>query len=197
MKILIDNGHGKDTPGKRSPDGRLREYAWAREIAQRIVDTLKSKGYDAERIVTEDTDVALATRCKRVNAICGKVGAKNALLVSIHVNARGNGSWQAVPVASGWQVHVSHNASNNSKKLAQSLYAQASALGLQGNRAVPSGHYWVDNFYILRATNCPAVLSENLFQDNREEVDYLLSVEGKQAIVNLHVNGIIDYIKSL
>jgi N-acetylmuramoyl-L-alanine amidase len=27
MKILIDNGHGIDTPGKRSPDGVLREYA--------------------------------------------------------------------------------------------------------------------------------------------------------------------------
>lgn len=27
MKILIDNGHGAETPGKCSPDGRLREYA--------------------------------------------------------------------------------------------------------------------------------------------------------------------------
>ena len=26
MKILIDNGHGIDTKGKRSPDGRLLEY---------------------------------------------------------------------------------------------------------------------------------------------------------------------------
>ena len=29
MKILIDNGHGENTPGKRSPDGSLREYAYA------------------------------------------------------------------------------------------------------------------------------------------------------------------------
>lgn len=28
MKILIDNGHGVDTPGKRSPDRKLREYAY-------------------------------------------------------------------------------------------------------------------------------------------------------------------------
>ena len=27
MKILIENGHGIETPGKRSPDGVLREYA--------------------------------------------------------------------------------------------------------------------------------------------------------------------------
>ena len=37
MKILIDNGHGENTPGKRSPDGSLREYAYAREIADRIM----------------------------------------------------------------------------------------------------------------------------------------------------------------
>lgn len=33
MKVLLDNGHGAETPGKRSPDGRLREYAYTREIA--------------------------------------------------------------------------------------------------------------------------------------------------------------------
>ena len=52
-------------------------------------------------------------------------------------------------------------------------------------------------FYILKHTNCPAVLTENLFQDNREDVDYLLSDAGKQAIVRLHVKGIIDYLNSL
>lgn len=36
MKILLDNGHGVDTPGKRSPDGALREYAWNRLITARI-----------------------------------------------------------------------------------------------------------------------------------------------------------------
>lgn len=30
MKILIDNGHGSNTPGKCSPDGRLREYSYVR-----------------------------------------------------------------------------------------------------------------------------------------------------------------------
>ena len=32
MKILIDNGHGRETPGKRSPDGKLREYAYNRSL---------------------------------------------------------------------------------------------------------------------------------------------------------------------
>lgn len=51
MKILIDNGHGKETPGKCSPDGRLKEYVYTREIADRVVAGLQDKGMDTMRIV--------------------------------------------------------------------------------------------------------------------------------------------------
>ena len=90
MKILIDNGHGVDTAGKRSPDGSLREYKYAREIAERIVSELKKQGFDAERIVIEETDISLRERCQRANAICDKLGTKNVILVSVHCNAAGN-----------------------------------------------------------------------------------------------------------
>ncbi len=53
MKILIDNGHGIETPGKRSPDGKFREYAYTREIARWVVSDLKDDGYDAELLVPE------------------------------------------------------------------------------------------------------------------------------------------------
>jgi len=36
MKILIDNGHGQSTPGKRSPDGRFLEFLFNRTIAKQI-----------------------------------------------------------------------------------------------------------------------------------------------------------------
>lgn len=193
MKILIDNGHGSDTPGKRSPDGRLREYAWTREIAERIVNDLRALGYDAERIVTEEWSVSLSERCRRVNAVCNKLGAKNVLLISVHNNAAGNGGWCC---ARGWTGWVYTKAGAGSRRLAQLLYAEAERLGLQGNRSVPACKYWEADFYILKHTNCPAVLTENLFQDNREDVAYLLSEEGKQAIVSVHVDGIINYIKS-
>ena len=67
MKILIDNGHGIDTPGKRSPDGSLREYLYNRQIAQAIVEKLKEKDIDAELLVTEIEDVSLKERVARVN----------------------------------------------------------------------------------------------------------------------------------
>lgn len=92
MKILIDNGHGENTPGKRSPDGSLREYAYAREIADRIAHELSARGYDAERIVRETVDVPLSERARRVNEVCGRYGTANVVLVSIHCNAAGNGA---------------------------------------------------------------------------------------------------------
>lgn len=192
MKILIDNGHGRDTPGKRSPDGRLREYAYAREIAQMVVDALRSKGYDAQRIVTEENDVSLKERCHRVNTICKQYGTRNVLLVSIHNNAAGaDGKWKK---AQGWSVHISMNASLASKTFARSLIKAADEEGLKIRRFSIDQPYWCQNLAICRDTLCPAVLTENLFQDNEKDVAFLMSDEGKAAITDLHVNGIIDYL---
>lgn len=192
MKILIDNGHGIDTKGKRSPDGRLREYAWARECAVRLEKALKSQGFDAERIVTEERDISLKERCRRVNAICRQLGTKNVILISIHDNAAGaDGQWHN---ARGFSAHIGLNASANSKKLASSIWTAAIAKGLQGNRSIPQERYIAQNLAICRDTLCPAVLTENLFQDNKEDVETLLSEEGKQNIIEAHVNGIKNYL---
>lgn len=193
MKILIDNGHGIDTPGKCSPDGTLKEWAWAREIAQMLAGELTRRGYDAQRIVTETTDISLKERTRRVNAICHSYGSKNCVLISIHLNAAASdGKWHN---AGGWSGWVAPNASSNSKKLATLLYAEAEKRGLKGNRYVPEGRFWVGNYAIVRDTKCPAVLTENLFQDNLREAMWLKSAEGKRTIVDLHADAIEKYIK--
>lgn len=191
MKIIIDNGHGRDTAGKRSPDGRLLEYAYAREIAVRLERELKARGYDAQRIVPEENDISLKERCNRANRIYAAAG-KKAILVSIHCNAAGaDGKWHD---ARGWSAYVSHNASKKSKELACRLIDAAETQGLKVRRYSQNEPYWTQNLAICRDTNCPAVLTENLFQDNREDVDYLLSEKGKQTIVELHMNGIMEYL---
>lgn len=193
VKVLIDNGHGENTPGKCSPDKRLREYAYAREIARRVEKCLRCKGYEAQRIVEEETDVPLSERCKRVNDICKQVGTKNVLLVSIHNNAAGgDGKWHE---ARGFSAHVGLNASSKSKMLAQYLWNEAIQQGLKGNRSVPAAPYIAQNLVICRDTACPAVLTENLFQDNKEDVELLLSEEGKEKVTATHVNAIVNFIK--
>ena len=190
MKVLIDNGHGANTPGKRSPDGRLIEYAYAREIAGRVVFELRKKGIDAEQIVKEEVDVPLSERCRRVN----EYKASEAILISIHCNAAGGGStWMQ---ARGWEAWTSMG-QTKADKLATCLYEAAEKYlpGMKIRKNITDGDPDKESgFYILKYTKCPAVLTENLFQDNRTDVDFLLSEAGKRAIVDLHVNGIINYL---
>ena len=198
MKILIDNGHGENTPGKCSPNGKFGEYQYAREIAQSVEYELKKRGYDAERIVREDIDVPLAERARRVNEYCGRLGTANVLLVSIHVNAAGNGSeWMN---ARGWSAYTSKG-QTKADKLATSMYEAAEEVlpdGIRIRKDYSDGDEdWEENFYILRKTKCPAVLTENLFQDNREDVTFLTSDAGKRAIIDIHVRGIENYINNL
>lgn len=191
MKILLDNGHGSNTPGKRSPDGRLMEYAYAREIAGRVVCELRKLGFDAELVVNEEVDVPLAERCRRVNGY----KASEAILVSIHCNAAGNGAdWMN---ARGWEAWTSPG-STKADKLADCLYeaAEEYLLGMKVRKDMTDGDPDKESdFYILKHTKSPAVLTENLFQDNREDVDFLLSEEGKKAVVTLHVKGISKFLK--
>lgn len=195
MKILIDNGHAKSTAGKRSPDRTFFEWKFNREIAIPLVKRLKELGYDAERIVTEDDyDVTLPERCRRVNAWCKKVGAKNVVFVSVHANAAGRGDWMS---ARGFAVYVAKNASEKSRTLARAFYNLAMKKGMKGNRSTPKNHYSEANFYVIKNTLCPAVLTENLFYDNKEDLAILKSDEGKKMIVDLHVEAITQYIESL
>lgn len=195
MKILIDNGHGIDTAGKCSPDGSLREYKYAREIAERIVSELKKQGFDAERVVTEENDISLSERCRRVNSVCDRVGTKNVILVSVHCNAAGNGSqWMN---ARGWEAWTSVG-QTAADKLADCLYKAAEETDFKIRKDTTDGDPDKEgHLYILKHTKCPAVLTENLFQDNKEDVAFLLSEKGKETIVSLHVKGIIDYLKAI
>lgn len=124
MKILIDNGHGVETPGKRSPDGRFREYAYNRLIARAIVEHLQCRGYDAELLVPEEEDISLKERVRRANKITCQMGrpVQETILISIHVNAVGNGKqWLN---ASGWSAYTYYGHSL-SDELAKSLYSAA------------------------------------------------------------------------
>lgn len=192
MKILIDNGHGKNTPGKRSPDGKFREYLYAREIAEAIEGELKFLGLDAERIVTETEDISLEERARRVNEICGRLGAENVVLVSIHCNASKNSEWGK---ARGWSAYTSKG-KTKSDELATMLYVEAAKnfAGQTLRKEFSDGDPdWEEGFYVLRKTKCPAVLTENFFMDNEQDLAYLTSEEGREAIIRTHVAALTNW----
>ena len=194
MKILIDNGHGAETRGKRSPDGRLLEYLENRIIARRIAEKLQALGLDAELLVPEERDISLPERCRRVNEWCRQMGRQNVILISIHCNASGRGDrWLT---ARGWCAYTTRG-NTRADALATSLYtaAQAHLPGMRLRTDYTDADPDMEaDFYILRHTTASAVLTENLFMDNHEDCDFLLSKEGQQSLVDLHIDGIISYL---
>lgn len=198
MLILIDNGHGNNTPGKRSPDGKIVESVYAREIASSVVSGLRRLGYNAELLVPEIYDVSLLERVHRVNVKCQSRGKDNVLCVSIHCNAAGNGrEWLK---ATGWEIWTSPG-KTKSDDLADQFIKMAKrhfdGKTIREWKKVDGERDKEAKFTILSGTLCPAVITENFFMDSREDVRYLLSVEGKNAIVRCHIDAIVSYIGNL
>ena len=196
LVVILDAGHGSNTPGKCSPDKSLYEWSWNREIVAMLCERLYGLNVKTVILVPEEHDVPLKERVRRVNTIVhdAKIENKEVLLISIHINAAVHGTWNK---ANGWSVWVSNNASEKSKQFAQIAYREAVSMGLKGNRVVPKEQYWTSNFYILKNTPCPAVLTENMFQDNQDDVAFLKSDDGKEKIVSLHFNAVKKYLEKI
>lgn len=230
--VILGTAHLDSTQGKQSPDGRLRECVYSREIVRGVKAKLETYGcrvaVDYEPLEPKPEWVAdrrkagwtaeqareLSCRVQRVNDLCRQHGSRRCLYVSIHVNAAGNGEWMH---AGGWCAFTTPG-TTAADVLAECLYSAAEGnlkgyadkmvagkgQGTYTKGQVPFRTDKTDGdrdleaeFFVLRKTSCTAVLTENLFQDNRADVDFLLSEEGRHAIERLHVEGIIKCIESL
>lgn len=185
--VILDNGHGINTPGKCSPDKSLKEYKWNREFVDKLIPLLENEGYTVFKIVTEDKDISLSERANRANKIITKYGAGNCVFISVHVNAAGNGNWMN---ATGWEVY-STKGKTNSDKLAECLCNACLEENVKLRKDTSDGDMDKEsNFTVIYKTNCPAVLTENLFMDSKTDLEILKSEEGVQKLLNIHVKGI-------
>ncbi len=201
--VLIDRGHGSDTLGKRSPilsDGRqLFEYKWNREVGVLISEMLSKYGIKYEIINPEETDLSLKERVTRANNIHTKTKNKggDTIYISVHVNAAGNGiNWMS---ARGWSTWTSVGKTKGDE-LADCLYESAhetfDPLKIKVREDKSDGDPdYESNFYVVKNTSMPAVLTENFFMDNKNDCEFLLSDEGKRLCAKVHVDGIIKYMK--
>ena len=219
MKVVIlGTAHGKNVGGKRSPDNSLEEYRYSREIVNRLRTALEARGCVVyvdmpEDVVPHPQQQELRLRCSYVNNLCKKYGKDKCLYVSIHVNAAGGeGKWM---LAGGWCAYT-RKGTTVSDNLAERLY-EAAEKHLSGYAEImeegkKNGSYsskqtpirtdksdgdkdMEADFFVLKHTACAAVLTENLFMDNKRDVSFLLSEKGKQSIVALHRDGILNFIK--
>ena len=168
---LFDNGHGGiidgvyQTSGKRSPlwpDGEiLYEGEFNRGIVNRLMKLCTDAGID------------------KANYIWGKEynkDGKPCIYVSIHANGFSDES------ANGWSVYTSEG-ETKSDLIASVLLEKATAEfpdeKMRGTKE--------EDFYVLRKTAMPAILSENFFMTNSDNCHkYLLSEDGRDRITKIH-----------
>ena len=186
---IFDNGHGGiidgvyQTAGKRSPlwpDGEiLYEGEFNRGIVNRLVKLCNDLGIECVNLVDTQKDMPLSDRTTSANNIANATD-KPCIYVSIHANGFNDES------ANGWSVYTSEG-KTKSDEIAKIL--------LNKSTAEFPGEYMrgakESNFYVLRNTSMPAILSENFFMTNSDNCHkYLLSESGRDRIAKIHLQMI-------
>ena len=191
--VILDRGHGIDTPGKRSPkwpDGtQLFEYEFNRDIVRRIAKQLDLDRIKNYILVPEENDISLSERVRRANDIYQKSN-KKCFLISIHANAGGG---------SGWEVWTSIGKTKADDMAAILWDEMKTEFPLQKMRAdtIDGDNDKEENFTIVKKTMCPAVLTENFFMDNKSDCDLIMSEFGRKKIADAHVRAIKKIIEKL
>ena len=183
-KWLLDAGHGGIVNGKyttapakkfKFSDGfEVYEGVTNRQITSKLVNLLHNEGIDFGLVYDEHLDTPLSERV----AIADRVYAKNpnSIYLSIHSNAGGG---------KGFEVYTSkgQNKSDAVAHLFCTKYMEHFSSRFPLRKDLTDGDAdKEEDFYVLRKTDCPALLVENLFFDNREEAEFLISEVGQMAI---------------
>lgn len=197
--ILLDAGHGGiingvyQTAGKRSPkwdDGtQLFEGEFNRSIVDGIYEQLTKAGIECHILVPEQDDISLSERVKRANTIYLNNSGSTCYLVSVHGNAGGG---------TGFEVYTYHGQTKSddlANCIAEAFQSEFPDKPLRSD--LSDGDLDKEaNFYVLRKTLMPAVLTENFFMDNEDECRHILMTsEGRLKIIHYHVTGIMNMIK--
>jgi N-acetylmuramoyl-L-alanine amidase len=184
MFWILDSGHNKSTPGKRSPvyDGRvLREYEFTRDIVRQLAGLLKWAGIEHHILVKPEEDkVSLHERVRRANAW----GDRDAVYVSVHANAGGG---------HGYEVYTSPGQTRSDAIATRFLESFATVFPEATPRLdISDGDPDKEaEFYVLVKTTMPAILTESFFMDTESDCRrYLMEPEGRRLIALAHYMAI-------
>lgn len=188
--VILDNGHGNNTAGKRSPvwsDGsQLFEYEFNRYITGLLAQKLERAKIPYRILVPEQNDVSLEERVRRANKIHDELKG-DCFLVSVHANAGGG---------TGWECFTSVG-NTKADAIATTLCMEATKEFVPDGWRMRFDHSDGDpdkesNFYILAKTKCPAVLTENFFMDTEKDCRFIMSRIGRERIAQVHYNAILQ-----
>lgn len=192
LLIILDPAHGEEIEGKRSPDGRHREYKWSRERLKEIEHLLQVHGYIVVWTNTTEREIGLTNRKNKADQLASQYPDLVSLLVSLHNDASGvTPEWRQANGVSVW-TSIGRTTSDI---FADYFIQRISEWMPTVNRRIYSPAYldrdFENNFTVLMG-NYSALLIECVFQDNREDVALLESPRFQKAVEDWIVDSIED-----
>jgi N-acetylmuramoyl-L-alanine amidase len=182
----MHNGHYTTAPAKmhQFPDGLvIYEGLINRAITKLVWLQLVGLGIDFDLVYDENLDDSLAKRVQRADDIYHQ--DKRAIYLSIHSNAGGG---------SGFEIFTSPGQTKSDKigNVFCETYAKMFPHYPMRKDLADGDADKEADFYVLRKTDCPAVLVENLFFDNHREAEFLLSEDGQKQIAQCIVQCVLN-----
>lgn len=185
IKIAIDDGHGKETLGKRTPefsDGTImKENEFNEKVAFYLDKALKNCGFETILVAPESYDVSLRTRVQRAN----DAGAN--VYISIHANAYGN-NWNLANGIETW-IYEKVMGGSETERLAKEVQKELVQSTGRRNRGIKRS----PDLYVLHATKMHAVLVECGFMTNKDEADLLRSDSYRKKCADAICNGVCSF----
>ncbi|WP_098408471.1 N-acetylmuramoyl-L-alanine amidase [Bacillus sp. CX-1] len=177
-KVWLDAGHGGKDPGATA--NGLKEKDLVLSMVKYAKSYLEANYKGVEVKLTRSTDVfyELSERANRAN----KYGAD--VFVSFHINAGGG---------TGFESYRYPGTAGNTLKLQQSLHNEILAAMKKYGKTADRGLKQA-NLAVVRETRMPAVLTENLFIDRKEDVAQLKDSGFVKAVGEAHARGIAKYL---
>jgi N-acetylmuramoyl-L-alanine amidase len=173
LLIILDPAHGEEVEGKRSPDGRHREYKWSRERLKQIDHLLQAHGYTVVWTNETDREIGLSARKRVANTYAQKDPGLEPLLISLHNDASGvTPEWRQARGISVWTSKGRTTSDIFADFFIQRIPEWMPAV----NRRIYSQAYQdrdFENDFTVLMGDYSALLIECLFQDNKEDVALL------------------------
>lgn len=185
--IALDDGHGMETAGKRTPFikslGRfVHENEFNRAAVKFLDAELRRIGFKTLLVAPTDADTPLKDRV----ALANSKGAD--AYCSIHYDAM-DGKFDGPGKDPEGITIFHHPNSTEGKKLANAV----SEYLKQGTKQQDRGVKTRDNLHVLTASKMPAILTENGFMDNEREALLMVDVAFQKEVAREHAQGICEY----
>lgn len=170
VRIFLDPGHGGSDSG--AVGHGLKEKDLVLTISRHIRDILLSeyKGVQVRMSRNSDVFLSLSERAKLANNWSANY------FCSVHINAGGGTGFETFIHTSRSSKSVSHQ-----NVVHPAIYSKMNVQD-RGKKAA--------NFAVLRQTNMPAILTENLFIDNTKDAKLLKDPKFLENVARGHAEGI-------